>query len=276
MVLEKYHARMAAFSANAEALANMSLRQPVLQGDDVRFSERTGAFWGGVAAQTNLGGKIFSGFAKTGNRREATTELYMGLTATLLGAPSTPYLLLENCAASDNERRPHQIDTIRLFSVPAFDDYTIVRAPDFKGGDPVSLGALVQHRIFISSRDGYALNIARGAQGPFASLDHEDSFPQNGAVDAFARKNDLPPDRNRSLLAEAWKGLESEAERQAFIAGADEMAARIYQSPDALLDDPAALMATHGWEVQPEIVDGLKARRNLFRRGAKLPRNARL
>ena len=246
------------FTANAEAVADRALWQPSVGMAETRFTckdQRPGS-----PSRMDIGKHgaegISDGWSKpahlksirTGlcpelnelNHCNASKQVFIGIVATLLGAPSAPYLHV------------HGVD--RLFSP------LCVAQPDdrrqFRFANVDALGAATQFRMWLNDTDGWWQNSAVCSKtNSFYMYDHEYAAPQ---VETSPK---LIKFINELALLRGRNGVCPEMH-----AGAAAMADRIRKVDTANLQDVAALCKANGLSVTDRFVKALAQRARMFQR----------
>ena len=288
MTLERLYPRVTLFNANAEALAELALRYPVANARSLKLQENyvpNKHVKSGARSSLWLEERQLYGFTKLVTLAEAAPQILAGTLATLLGAPSSPAILLTDCPPQPHvktlnlfrrsNRTSWRARHLRLFSAPATDDYTSGREmfdddASWQRGEPMSLGLLTQFRLWLSDPDGDAwLNVARDDKsGQVWSFDHDCIGLNSEWQQATARSLEAASTR---LLRATYKPLDVDG-RAAFRAGAALMASRIAHCPPAALHDIGAVLKAARLPSQDKTIQLLVLRRKMFTRGAILPK----
>ncbi len=239
------------FTANAEAVADYALRRPVARAGDVVMSLENIGHPRASKAEISLNGKKIDGYIKSALQpRCVGRQILMAHLATLLGAPSAPYIFMPD---ADFLYSPICVEQPAGLE-DGWDEKDATTHAVYSNLNPESLGAAAQFRFWINERDGEHNTIKCKSSGKIYMIDHEGADP---SIDIVALSTE-------QFASESFAQQGNQKRKAAYSAAATTMAKRISTLTNARLDIAALNLTKAGLKLPTNLVDGLNKRRALL------------
>lgn len=233
-----------AFTANAEAVADRALVQPLLEPADYNLHEGRQVGECVWLARLTLDGQVIAGWVKRYPAAQVGTELYLSALATLWGAPAAPLIMLDKNTAFSPAclAMPDPLDTATAYS----------------SIDPYSLGAAGQFRLLINDYDGEHNMVRCRKTDRFHLIDYGGAEPCLPGTSVSCER----------FISNCLEMFDERSDKMArYKAGATLMSRRISStSVDELVKVAKAIAYTHGVEMDMQIINGLAARKHTLQR----------